>query len=135
MRGDTPASRRATGGQQHQAAYAAQDRRRRLIRRLVEVRRGQGRTQADVARAMGVGQSVVAEIESGRLDVRFTTLERYAEAASGGQLHLELAASPTVDRTEIRRAVRMSDAEREAYYVASNRNMLRLFADARHADD
>ncbi len=35
-----------------------------------------------------------------------------------------------VDRTEIRRAIQMDDADREAYYLASNRNMLRMFADA-----
>jgi len=40
---------------------------------------------------------------------------------------------PNVDRSEIRRAIRMSDAEREAYFLASNRNMLRMFADARRS--
>lgn len=38
-----------------------------------------------------------------------------------------------VDRTEIRRVIRMSDTEREAYFLASNRNMLRMFADARRS--
>lgn len=43
---------------------------------------------------------------------------------------LQSAALPILDRSEIRRAIRMSDAEREAYFLASNRNMLRMFADA-----
>lgn len=42
-------------------------------------------------------------------------------------------AQTNVDRSEIRRAIRMSDAEREAYFLASNRNMLRMFADARRS--
>lgn len=37
------------------------------------------------------------------------------------------------DRAEIARLVRMSDKEREAYYLTSNRNTLRAFEDARGA--
>ena len=65
-------------------------RRRRLIARLVGLRKSNGLTQAAVAESMSVGQSVVAEIESGRTDVRVSTLERYAHAVSLGQLQLEL---------------------------------------------
>jgi transcriptional regulator with XRE-family HTH domain len=63
----------------------------RLIARLVERRKANGLTQATVAGLMGVGQSVVAEIESGRADVRVSTLARYADATSRGELQLELA--------------------------------------------
>jgi len=49
-----------------------------------------GLTQAAVARTMNVGQSVVAEIESAKADIRFSTLDRYA-AVSGRALRLELA--------------------------------------------
>jgi hypothetical protein len=42
-------------------------------------------------------------------------------------------APPILDRSEIRRAIRMSDAQREAYFLASNRNMLRMFEDARRS--
>ena len=45
-------------------------------------------TQAAVAKAMNVRQSVVAEIESARADVRFSTLERYAAAVTRGRSHL-----------------------------------------------
>ncbi|MHB8398522.1 MAG: helix-turn-helix domain-containing protein [Candidatus Limnocylindrales bacterium] len=65
-------------------------RRRRLIARLVGLRKSNGLTQAAVAESMSVGQSVVAEIESGRTDVRVSTLERYTNAVSLGQLQLEL---------------------------------------------
>lgn len=64
--------------------------RRRLIARLVRLRKANGLTQAGVAESMGVGQSVIAEIESGRTDVRLSTLERYARAVSLGQVQLEL---------------------------------------------
>jgi len=50
-----------------------------------------GLTQAAVARTMNVGQSVVAEIESAKADIRFSTLDRYAAAVSGRALRLELA--------------------------------------------
>ena len=65
-------------------------RRRRLIGRLVGLRKSNGLTQAAVAESMNVGQSVVAEIESGRTDVRMSTLERYTHAVSLGRLQLEL---------------------------------------------
>jgi transcriptional regulator with XRE-family HTH domain len=68
--------------------------RRRLITRLVALRKSNRLTQADVAGVMRVSQSVVAEIESGRTDVRISTLERYASAVSLGQFKLELVDDP-----------------------------------------
>lgn len=68
--------------------------RRRLIGKLVRLRKSNRLTQADVAAVMGVGQPVVAEIESGRNDVRISTLERYASAVTLGQSTLELAGEP-----------------------------------------
>lgn len=69
----------------------AEIRRQRLIAQLVEVRKANGLTQAAVARTMKVGQSVVAEIESAKADIRFSTLDRYAAAVSRQNLRLELA--------------------------------------------
>ena len=69
----------------------AEVRRQLLIAQLVEVRKANGLTQAAVARTMNVGQSVVAEIESAKADIRFSTLDRYAAAVSGRALRLELA--------------------------------------------
>ncbi len=45
---------------------------------------------AAVARAMRVGQSVVAEIESAKGDIRYSTLDRYAAAVSRDRVGLEL---------------------------------------------
>ncbi|MCZ7536093.1 MAG: helix-turn-helix transcriptional regulator [Acidimicrobiia bacterium] len=54
----------------------AEIRRQRLIQRLVAERKANGLTQAAVAKAMRVGQSVVAEIESAKGDIRYSTLDR-----------------------------------------------------------
>ena len=69
----------------------AEVRRQRLIAHLVEIRKANGLTQAAVARTMNVGQSVVAEIESAKADIRFSTLDRYAAAVTRRQLSLQLA--------------------------------------------
>lgn len=67
----------------------AEVRRQRLIGRLVEQRKSNRLTQADVAQAMRVSQPAVSEIESAKADVRVSTLERYASAVSGHGVHLE----------------------------------------------
>jgi len=58
----------------------AAERRRKLIARLAEVRQQLGLTQTDVAARMGTSQSAVARLEAGELDVRLSTLDRYAAA-------------------------------------------------------
>ena len=74
-------------------------RRRALIGRLIELRRSNGLTQAAVADLMSVGQSVIAEIESARTDVRLSTLDRYARAVSLGRLELELVGDALATRS------------------------------------
>ena len=49
-------------------------------RELAASRREQGLSQTVVAARMGSSQSVVARLESGAIDVRLSTLERYAAA-------------------------------------------------------
>jgi predicted transcriptional regulator len=56
------------------------ERRHRLIEDLVALRRQQGLSQTTVAARMGTSQSVVARLESGEIDARLSTLERYATA-------------------------------------------------------
>jgi predicted transcriptional regulator len=56
------------------------DRRRELIDELVRARRESELSQTDVAARMGTSQSAVARLESGELDARLSTLERYAGA-------------------------------------------------------
>lgn len=55
-------------------------RRRALARELTARRVDLGLTQTEVAARMGTSQSAVARLESGSLDVRMSTLERYAAA-------------------------------------------------------
>jgi transcriptional regulator with XRE-family HTH domain len=60
-------------------------RRKRLLAELVARREAAGLSQTEVAARMGTSQSSVARLESGEVDVRFSTLERYA-AAVGSRL-------------------------------------------------
>lgn len=83
-------SRRAVAHPEYGDVAHTEVRRRRLIARLIGLRKSNGLTQVAVAEVMSVGQSVIAEIESGRTDVRVSTLERYAHAVSLGQLQLEI---------------------------------------------
>lgn len=80
------------------APVDAEVRRRRLVARLIALRKSNGMTQTAVADLMGVGQSVIAEIESARTDVRLSTLDRYAHAVSLGHLQVELAGDAVASR-------------------------------------
>jgi predicted transcriptional regulator len=68
---------------------AAERRRRGLIDELAAARRAQGLSQTVVAARMETSQSVVARLESGAIDVRLSTLERYA-AAVGRDLEMRV---------------------------------------------
>jgi predicted transcriptional regulator len=54
--------------------------RRALIEELVRARRASELSQTEIAARMGTSQSAVARLESGDLDARLSTLERYAAA-------------------------------------------------------
>jgi len=71
-----------------QAAGMAEDR-GRLVRELAEQRQAAGLSQTEIAARMGTSQSAVARLASGSVDVRASTLERYA-AAVGGQITWKL---------------------------------------------
>jgi predicted transcriptional regulator len=55
-------------------------RRRGALSDLVAERVSAGLSQTDVAARMGTSQSAVARLESGALDARLSTLQRYAAA-------------------------------------------------------
>ncbi len=55
-------------------------RRRALAEELVERRISLGLSQTEVAARMGTSQSAVARLETGQVDSRLSTLERYAAA-------------------------------------------------------
>jgi DNA-binding Xre family transcriptional regulator len=64
---------------------------------LAALRHRRGRSQAEVAHALGISQSDVSKLER-RTDVRMSTLQRYV-AALGGELRL-IAAFPPGDADE-----------------------------------
>lgn len=66
-------------------------RRRELAAELTARRVAAGLSQTQVAARMGTSQSAVARLESGDLDTRLSTLERYA-AALGQRLDWKLEA-------------------------------------------
>jgi DNA-binding XRE family transcriptional regulator len=74
------------------AVVDATYRRRELLRRLVQARIRARLTQAHVAERMHTSQAAIARIESGDLDVRTTTLDRYA-AAIGKRIEFRLSAA------------------------------------------
>lgn len=53
-------------------------RRRGVLDDLVAQRQAAGLSQAEVALRMGTSQPAVARLEAGQVDVRLSTLERYA---------------------------------------------------------
>ena len=67
------------------------ERRRRVVAELAAARRAEGLSQSAVAAQMGTSQPVVARLESGQVDVRLSTLSRYA-AAVGRELDLRVRA-------------------------------------------
>lgn len=66
------------------------ERQRELGAELAVRRQSLGLTQTEVAARMGTSQSAVARLESGALDVRLSTLARYA-AALGDDVDVHLA--------------------------------------------
>lgn len=59
--------------------------RRELLRALAQVRARVGLSQGEVATRMQTSQPAIAKIEAGEVDIRTSTLERYA-AALGGRI-------------------------------------------------
>jgi ribosome-binding protein aMBF1 (putative translation factor) len=87
---DLSIQRRRDSAPDYAELLDAEVRRQRLIGRLVAERKANGLTQAAVAKSMSVGQSVVAEIESAKGDVRLSTLDRYVDSVSRSRLRLQL---------------------------------------------
>lgn len=77
----------------HRLARVLAEQDEQLVDRLVELRKASGKSQVDIAEAMGISQSAVARIESGERDPRLSTLRRYAHAIGAVITH-------TVDKYE-----------------------------------
>ncbi len=67
--------------------------RRQLVRHLVRHREALGLSQEDVAAKMGTSQPAVARLESGEVDARGSTIERFA-AALDRRVEYRLASRP-----------------------------------------
>jgi transcriptional regulator with XRE-family HTH domain len=72
-------------------AYEDAQARADLIDRCVRLRKESGKTQADVAIAMGTTQSAVSDLETGATDPQLSTLQRYGRAV-GARLVLSITA-------------------------------------------
>lgn len=68
-------------------------RRREILRRMATARERRGLTQREVAQRMRTSQPAIAKIEAGDVDIRSSTLERYA-AAVGGRIEYRFVRSP-----------------------------------------
>ncbi len=75
--------------------------RRELLRALAKVRSSEGLSQAEVATRMQTSQPAIAKIEAGEIDVRTSTLQRYA-AAVGGRIEYRFV--PGRGRSRVRAA-------------------------------
>ena len=62
------------------AAIAEQQARIDLVTALYEARRAAGLTQKQLADILGTKQTYIAQIEKGRKNITFATLEKYARA-------------------------------------------------------
>lgn len=60
-----------------------------VLNALVALRKDRGMRQVDVARAMGIGQPSVSELERGEVSPRLSTLQRYASAV-GATISIEI---------------------------------------------
>lgn len=72
--------RRMREDPEYRREYDALEEEFSLIAAMLDARQKSGLTQAQVAERMGVKQPVVAKLESGKSNVSFDTLKRYAHA-------------------------------------------------------
>lgn len=62
-------------------AYEEISKEKELVRKMARARAAARMTQEEMAEAMGTTQSAVARLESGKCDLKLSTLKKYAEAA------------------------------------------------------
>lgn len=83
----------------------------KAARLLRTARRRAGLSQRELADAAGVAQPAIARIESGRVQPRVDTLDRLLEAC-GWDLEVAPRLGIGIDRTVMRRLLRLSEPER-----------------------
>jgi len=84
-----------------------------------------GLTQQELARRAGISQPALARIESGRVVPRFDTAQRILRAC-GMSLEAVPRAGQGIDRTTIRRMLKLSPRQRLALAAKEARNLQRL---------
>jgi predicted transcriptional regulator len=82
-------------------------------------------SQRELAEAAGVPQPAIARIEAGRVQPRVDTLDRLLEAC-GSDLEVAPRLGIGIDRTVMRRLLRLTPEERLAVAVADARGLERL---------
>lgn len=90
-----------------------------------QTRSAAGLTQRRLAALAGIPQSTVARIEAGTIDPRTQTLQRVL-AAMNHDLGLEERRGVGVDRTLIRRLLKLRPADRIRYSAAAGTAIERL---------
>jgi transcriptional regulator with XRE-family HTH domain len=97
----------------------------KAARLLKTARRRAGLSQRELADAAGVAQPAIARIESGRVRPRVDTLDRLLEAC-GSDLEVAPRLGIGIDRTVIRRLLRLTPMERLDLAVADARGLERI---------
>lgn len=70
------------------AEYDALEEEYSFASKLIQLRKSAGFTQAQLARVMETTQTAIARIESGKTDLKMSTVDRYAEA-TGHTVHFK----------------------------------------------
>lgn len=99
-------ARGATHNPEFPRLFEDAKRRREQLRRLAQLRGATGLSQTQVAARMNTSQPVVARIESGEVDTKLSTLERYA-AAIGGNFEWTVRPSEESVQTDRRRSAKL----------------------------
>lgn len=97
----------------------------KAARFLRTARRRAGMSQRELAEAAGVPQPAIARIESGKVQPRVDTLDRLLKAC-GSDLEVSPRLGIGLDRTVMRRLLRLTPEERLALAVADARGLERL---------
>jgi transcriptional regulator with XRE-family HTH domain len=99
-----------------------------------DTRRQSGLTQSELARRMGVKQSVIARLEGRRSNPTLATIDRALEAM-GHRLEISAVERPSsIDETLIVSNLRLTPAERLAAFERSYANMLEFVHELRRSD-
>jgi prevent-host-death family protein len=104
---------------EHRAGYATISQARREL--------------ADIVNRVAYGGQRIRLMRHGRAIAAIVPVEDLAllDRVDGADRRTPGELQADADRSDIRRLVAMSDREREAFFLTSNRNVLRMFAAAR----